>query len=61
MENKLNQAVCSHLIPLSTAQSTIAADWVTAIDDAGLRIADGKLCLRADPTKCASGRHGDND
>lgn len=27
VENKLNQAVCSGMIPLATAQKAIAADW----------------------------------
>nr|WP_211178053.1 hypothetical protein [Pseudonocardia acidicola] len=57
VENKLNQAVCSGLIPLATAQRAIASDWVTAFDVAGLRVAGGKACLRSDPTRCAAGRH----
>lgn len=61
VENKLSAAVCSGLIPLATAQHAIATDWVTAIDSAGLAIVGGKLCLRADPTHCATGKHGDND
>ena len=61
VENKLSEAVCSGLIPLTTAQQAIATDWVTAIDTAGLGIVGGKLCLKADPTRCASGRRGDSD
>lgn len=55
VENKLNDAVCTGLVPLATAQQAIAHDWVTAIDDAGLAVAGGKLCLRAEPTRCATG------
>ena len=61
VENKLNQAVCSGLIPLATAQTDIASDWVTAFDDAGLRVVSGKVCLRDQPTHCATGRQGDSD
>jgi hypothetical protein len=58
LENKLNDAVCSGLTPLATAQKAIAANWVTAYDDAGLRVANGKVCLRDNPGKCAT--HGDD-
>jgi hypothetical protein len=61
VENKLSEAVCSGLIPLTTAQQAIAGDWVTAIDTAGLGVIGGKLCLRNQPTRCATGRHGDSD
>ncbi|MBE1493204.1 hypothetical protein H4696_000304 [Amycolatopsis lexingtonensis] len=61
VENKLNQAVCSGLISLVTAQKAIAADWVTAFDDTGLRVAGGKVCLRDNPAKCVTSRHGDQD
>jgi hypothetical protein len=61
VENKLNQAVCSNLIPLATAQRAIAANWVTAFDAAGLRVSEGRVCLRQEPSRCASGRHGDDD
>lgn len=54
VENKLNDAVCSDLVPLAQAQKAIASNWVTAIDDVGLRVAGGKLCLRADPAKCVT-------
>lgn len=54
VENKLNQAVCSGLIPLATAQRAIAAIWVTAFDDTGLRVAGGKVCLRDNPNRCAT-------
>jgi len=52
VENKLNQAACAGLIPLATAQTAIAHQWVTAFDDAGLRVAGGKVCLRDEPTRC---------
>ncbi|MBO0822446.1 MAG: hypothetical protein J2P27_01145 [Actinobacteria bacterium] len=52
VENKLNGAVCAGLIPLTTAQTALAHSWVTAFDDAGLRVAGGKVCLRDDPTRC---------
>jgi hypothetical protein len=61
VENKLNEAVCSGLITLAAAQKAIATSWVTAFDDAGLRVSGGKVCLRAQPGRCASGRHGDSD
>jgi hypothetical protein len=60
VENKLAEAVCSGLIPLATAQQVIATDWVTAIDTAGLGVISGKLCLRAQPTRCATGRRGNS-
>ena len=58
VEHKLNDAVCSGLITLGTAQHAIAKRWVTAFDDAGLRVSGGKVCLRDHPTRCAHGRHG---
>jgi hypothetical protein len=61
VENKLNEAVCSGPITLAAAQKAIATSWVTAFDDAGLRVSGGKVCLRAQPGRCASGRHGDSD
>ena len=61
VENKLSEAVCSGLITLDTAQRAIAGDWVTAFDDAGLRVSGSKVCLRDQPTKCASGKKGDSD
>jgi hypothetical protein len=57
VENKLNDAVCSRLIPLASAQHAIATSWTTAIDDTGLAVLGGKLCLRQQPTRCATGRH----
>jgi hypothetical protein len=57
VEHKLNDAVCSGLVPLAKAQHAIAVNWVTAYDDAGLRVSGGKVCLRADPGTCATGRH----
>lgn len=61
VENKLNQAVCSGLVPLKVAQQAIASNWVTAFDASGLRISGGKVCLAAQPSRCANGRHGDSD
>ena len=60
VENKLKDAVCSGLIPLAAAQTAIAHSWTTAYDDAGLRIANGKVCLRSDPSRCAGRQHGDD-
>jgi hypothetical protein len=60
VENKLAEAICSGLIPLATAQAAIATNWTTAFDQAGLRVAGGKVCLRDQPSKCATGRHGDS-
>lgn len=56
VENKLRAAVCSGLVPLADAQQAIAKSWVTAFDDVGLRVAGGKVCLRADPARCVTGR-----
>ncbi len=61
VENKLHSAVCSGLIPLATAQKAIAGNWTTAFDDAGLRIAGGKVCLRDTPAKCTTSHRGDED
>jgi len=57
IENRLADAVCAGLIPLVTAQQAIARDWVSALEDTGLATTGGKLCLRAEPTHCANGRH----
>lgn len=57
-EHKMNDAVCSGLVPLSKSQKAIADDWVTAFDAVGLRVSGGKVCLRSDPSRCANGRHG---
>jgi hypothetical protein len=61
VENQLHGAVCAGLIPLATAQKTIASDWTTAFDDAGLRVVGGKVCLRDNPTQCATSRRGAED
>ncbi|SFW11400.1 hypothetical protein [Amycolatopsis australiensis] len=61
VENKLHSAVCSGLVPLATAQRAIAADWTTAFDDAGLRVAGGKVCLRDNPSRCVGSQRGDED
>lgn len=56
VENKLDDAVCSGLIPLATAQHAIATNWVTAFDDTRLRVAGAKVGLRGNPSRCAT--HG---
>jgi hypothetical protein len=56
VENKLSDAVCSGLVPLAVAQAAIASNWVTAFDQAGLRVSGGKVCLRDNPAKCANGK-----
>lgn len=61
VENKLNDAVCDGLIPLATAQRTIAASWPTALDDAGLKVTSGHVCLRDNPTRCVGGHQSDTD
>jgi hypothetical protein len=61
VENKLHSAVCSGLVPLTTAQHAIAGNWTTAFDDAGLRVSGGKVCLRDNPSKCAGSHRGDED
>ncbi|WP_410570577.1 hypothetical protein [Amycolatopsis sp. cmx-4-61] len=62
VENKLHAVVCSELVPLTTAQRAIARNWVTAFDDAGLRVAGGKVCLHDNPSKCVGSNHrGDED
>jgi hypothetical protein len=58
VEHKLNDAVCSGLVPLAKAQRAIAVRWVTAFDDTGLRVSGSKVCLRDNPSKCADSRHG---
>lgn len=58
VEHKMNDAVCSGLVPLGKAQKAIAGDWVTAFDQVGLRISGGKVCLQDDPSRCADSRHG---
>ena len=60
LEIALHEAVCADMIPLATAQRTIAASWVTAADDAGLQligdpgkpVEQSKVCLRDNPSKC---------
>lgn len=54
VENKLNLAVCSGLVPLATAQQAIQTDWPTAFDAAGLQVAAGRVCLRSDPSRCVT-------
>ncbi len=61
MENKLHAAVCSGLIQLASAQKAIAGNWVTAFDAVGLRVANGKVCLRDKPTTCVTNHRGDED
>jgi hypothetical protein len=60
LEIALHEAVCAGMIPLATAQRTIAASWVTAADDAGLQligdpgkpVEQSKVCLRDNPSMC---------
>lgn len=59
VENKLNAAVCSGLVPLAAAQQAISSNWVTAFDTAGLRVAGGKVCLASNPNKCVT-KKGDD-
>jgi hypothetical protein len=61
VENKLHSAVCSGLVPLATAQQAFAGNWTTAFDDAGLRVAGGKVCLRDTPSRCVGSHRGDED
>lgn len=49
------------LVQLAPAQNAIAENWVTAFDTVGLRIANGKVCLRDNPTSCVSSHRGDED
>jgi hypothetical protein len=58
VENQLRRAVCAGLIPLAAAQQAIAADWTTAVDTTGLLVANGKVCLRSNPARCAGSRGG---
>jgi hypothetical protein len=57
VESKLNEAVCSEMAPLAQAQAAIARDWTTAITQVGLTVANGKLCLATNHSRCAAGRH----
>lgn len=59
VENQLNSAVCSGLVPLAPAQQAIATDWPHALTILGLVVVQGQVCLRNDPRTCASKRHGD--
>jgi hypothetical protein len=54
VEHTLHSAVCKGLVPLTTAQRAIAADWTTALAVAGLQLADGKACLRTDRSRCVT-------
>jgi len=48
----LNHATCAGLITLATAQTAINHSWPTAVTDAGLQLANGRVCLRAEPAQC---------
>ena len=52
IENTLNHATCAGLIPLVVAQSAIAHQWVTAVQDADLALVGNRVCLRVDPARC---------
>jgi hypothetical protein len=59
VEDQLHIAICSGLIPLVPAQQAIASDWPHALNVLGLVSVQGKVCLRSDPSRCASSRYGD--
>ncbi len=52
VERVLNHATCAGLITLVTAQTAISHSWPTAVTDAGLQLANGRVCLRAEPARC---------
>jgi len=52
IEITLNHSTCAGLIPLVVAQSAIARQWVTAVQDAGLALVGDRVCLRVDPARC---------
>ncbi len=52
VERVLNHATCAGLITLATAQTAISHSWPTAVTDAGLQLANGRVCLRAEPARC---------
>ncbi len=52
VERVLNHAMCAGLITLVTAQTVINHSWPTAVTDAGLQLASGRVCLRAEPARC---------
>jgi hypothetical protein len=60
VENRLSAAVCGNLITLAAAQRAIVTDWLTALASVGLT-PSGKVCLVADPTRCAGKKGGDSD
>ncbi len=51
-ERVLNHATCAGLITLATAQTVINRSWPTAVSDAGLQVSGGRVCLRAEPSRC---------
>lgn len=55
VENTLNDAVCVGLVPLRTAQSAIADNWVTAFDAAGLVVANGHVFATRGPVARVGG------
>ncbi len=52
VERVLNHATCAGSITLATAQTAISHSWPTAVTDAGLQLANGRVCLRAEPARC---------
>ncbi len=52
VERVLNHATCAGLITLVTAQTVINHSWPTAVTDADLQLANGRVCLRAEPARC---------
>lgn len=52
VERVLNHGTCAGLIILAAAQTVINHSWPTAVTDAGLQVAVGRVCLRAEPSRC---------
>ena len=52
VERVLNHATCAGLITLVTAQTVINHSWPSAVTDAGLQLANGRVCLRTEPARC---------
>jgi len=52
VEQVLNHATCAGLVILATAQTALNHSWPTAVTDAGLQLANGRVCLRVAPARC---------
>jgi len=59
VERVLNHATCAGLITLATAQTVIHHSWPTAVTDAGLQLANGRVCLRAAPAGAPGHNHNE--